>query len=345
MKWTAGARRWVAAALFVVAGNGAQAQDDAGFLAYLPELRAQALAAGVRPATVDAAFADLTLDPRVLRLDQAQPGPSTDNPTSFSPFAPYRARHVDATRIGRGRRAYAEQRPRLAAIERDTGVPEAIAVAIWGHETDYGSVMGTYDLVRSLATLAYEGRRRSLFAGEFVATLQMIDRGVPRDKLKGSWAGAFGGPQFLPSVYLRLARDADGDGLADVWNSDADTLASIGNYLRDAGWRAGQPWGIAVGVPPDLDRSSVRTRLVSPRCPRVFTRHSAWRSMAEWRALGVQPTGTGWPADDVQATLLEPDGQGATAYLLTSNYRVILDYNCSNFYALSVGLLADAVAQ
>lgn len=345
MNWPSRTKIWMAAALALAVGGGASAQDDSGFQAYLPELRAQALAAGVRPATVEAALADLTLDPRVVRLDQAQPGPTTDNPTSFSPFAPYRARHVDAARIGRGRRAYAEQRPRLAAIERDTGVPEAIAVAIWGHETDYGAVMGSYDLVRSLATLAYEGRRRALFAGEFVATLQMIDRGVPREKLKGSWAGAFGGPQFLPSVYLRLARDADGDGLADVWNSNADTLASIGNYLRDAGWRAGQPWGFAVGVPAGFDRSTVRTRLVSPRCPRVFTRHSAWRSMAEWRALGIQPQAGGWPADDIQATLIEPDGQGATGYLLTSNYRVILDYNCSNFYALSVGLLADAVAQ
>ena len=345
MNWRIQTKIWMAAALALAVGGSASAQDDSGFQAYLPELRAQALAAGVRPATVEAALMDLTLDPRVVRLDQAQPGPTTDNLTSFSPFAPYRARHVDAARIGRGRRAYAEQRPRLAAIERETGVPEAIAVAIWGHETDYGAVMGNYDLVRSLATLAYEGRRRSLFAGEFVATLQMMDRGVPREKLKGSWAGAFGGPQFLPSVYLRLARDADGDGMADVWNSNADTLASIGNYLRDAGWRAGQPWGFAVGVPAGFDRSSVRTRLVSPRCPRVFTRHSAWRSMAEWRALGILPQTGGWPADDVQATLIEPDGQGATGYLLTSNYRVILDYNCSNFYALSVGLLADAVAQ
>ena len=340
--WPRGRQAILAMALLLIGGGGARAQDEAGFQAYLPELRAQALAAGVRPGTVDAALADLSLDPRVVRLDQAQPGPVNDG---FSPFAPYRARHVDAARIGRGRRAWAAQRPRLSVVEQDTGVPEAIAVAIWGHETDYGAVMGSYDLVRSLATLAYEGRRRPLFAGEFVAALKMLDRGVPREKLRGSWAGAFGGPQFLPSVYLRLARDADGDGFADVWGSDADTLASIGDYLRDAGWRPGQPWGLAVSVPADLDRSTVRTRLVSPRCPRVFVRHSAWRSIAEWRALGVVSQSGGWPADAVQATLLEPDGPGATAYLLTSNYRVILDYNCSNFYALSVGLLADAVAQ
>jgi lytic murein transglycosylase len=225
----------------------------------------------------------------------------------------------------------------------ETGVPESIMVAIWGHETNYGRVMGGFDLPRALASLAYEGRRRALFADEFIATLKMIDRGVPRDKLVGSWAGAFGGPQFLPSVYLRLARDGDGDGVADIWNSDADTLASIGNYFVNAGWRAGVPWGFAVSVPASLDRRLIANRTTSPRCPRVHGRQSQWKTIAEWRALGIVPQGRTWPGDDVLATLLEPDGQGATAYLLTGNYRVILDYNCSNFYALSVGLLADAV--
>ena len=334
----------VGAAALLVAAGGAVAQDEeAAFQAYLPQLRAQAIAAGVRPGTVDAVLPTLTLDPQVIRNDRAQPAPVSS--TSFSPFAPYRARHVDAARIGRGRRAYQAQAGRLAAIERRTGVPASIATAIWGHETDYGANTGRYDLFRSLATLAYEGRRRSLFAGEFVAALTMLDRGVPRDKMRGSWAGAFGGPQFLPSVYLQLAQDGDGDGFADVWTSNADTLASIGAYLRDAGWRAGEPWGVAVSVPAEFDRSTFRTRLVAPRCPRVFVRHSGWRSMAEWRAAGMVPQATGWPGDNVQATLIEPDGQGATAYLLTSNYRAILDYNCSNFYALSVGLLADAVAR
>ncbi|WP_425231132.1 lytic murein transglycosylase [Sphingomonas sp.] len=333
------------AALLAMAG-GAWAQEDpprgdTAFQAYLGDLRAQAIAAGVRPATVDAVLPTLTLDPQVIRNDQAQPAPV--NTDRFSPFAPYRAQHLTAGLIAGGRRVWAAQRYRLTAVERETGVPEAITVAIWGHETSYGVVTGRYDLLRSLATLAYEGRRRTLFAGEFVATLRMLERGVPRERLRGSWAGAFGGPQFLPSVYLRLARDADGDGLANLWNSDADTLASIGAYLQDAGWRAGQPWGLAVGVPPGFDRTSFRSRLLAPRCPRVFVRHSGWRTMAEWRAAGLVPQNRGWPADDVMATLIEPDGEGATAYLLTSNYRAILDYNCSNFYALSVGLLADAV--
>jgi len=330
----------VALAVTFVGGGPAVAQDDAGFQAYLTTLRSQALAQGVTQRTADAVFPTLTLNERVIALDRAQPG-ATNN--TVPAFAPYKAQHVDAARISRGRSAYQAQRFRLERIERETGVPESVMVAIWGHETNYGSYTGNFDLLRSLATLAYEGRRRSLFAGEFIAGLKILDRGVSREQLKGSWAGAMGNPQFLPSIYLRLARDGDGDGRADIWNSPADTLASIGNYFVDAGWRAGQPWGVAVSVPPQFDRSQVRNRLVSPRCPRVFERHSGWRTIAEWRALGIVPQGGRFPADSVMATLLEPDGQGATAYLLTSNYRVILDYNCSNFYALSVGLLADAV--
>jgi membrane-bound lytic murein transglycosylase B len=319
----------------------AAVQDEAGFQAYLQQLARQAAAEGVTRRTIDAVIPTLTYNARVVELDRQQPESRPNAP--IPAFEPYRRQHVDAARIGQGRAAYQRQRGRLERIERETGVPESIMVAIWGHETNYGRVMGGFDLPRALASLAYEGRRRELFAGEFIATLKMIDRGVPREKLVGSWAGAFGGPQFLPSVYLRLAVDGDGDGLADIWSSEADTLASIANYFVNAGWRSGQPWGFAVSVPASLDRAGLRTATISPRCPRVHERHSRWKTIAEWRALGVVPSTRAWPADNVQATLLEPDGAGQTAYLLTGNYRVILDYNCSNFYALSVGLLADEV--
>ena len=334
-------RTLAAALLALLGGASVRAQDEDGFQAYLAQLRPRALAGGVSAATYDSVTPTLSLNPRVVQLDRAQPG--NEASTTSPPFAPYRAAHVDAARIGRGQRVYQAQRARLAAIERETGVPESITVAIWGHETNYGAYTGSFDLLRSLASLAYDGRRRPLFEGEFLAALKMIDCGVPRDQLKGSWAGATGNPQFLPSVYLRLARDGDGDGRADIWTSQADTLASIANYFRNAGWRAGDPWGVAVTVPAGFDRSTVRNRLVSPRCPRVFQRHSGWRTMGEWRALGLLPQYGRWPVDTTMATLFEPDGEGATAYLLTGNYRVILDYNCSNFYALSVGLLADAV--
>jgi len=336
----------VATALAIGSSGGrAVAQEsiprDVGFEAYLQSVVPLARAQGVSQATLDAVLPTLTFQPRVVELDQQQPGGTPNGP--IPAFAPYRAAHVDAARIARGRAKYQALRPMLQRVERDTGVPESIMVSIYGNETNYGAFTGGFDLPRALASLAYDGRRRALFQQEFIATLQMIDRGTPRDVLKGSWAGATGYPQFLPSVYMRLARDGDGDGRADIWRSEADALASIANYFVDAGWRPGQAWGVAATVPTDFDRAAVANRSVSPRCPRVHDRHSRWLTVAEWRARGVVPLSPRL-RDSELASLLEPDGPGRTAYLLTGNYRVILDYNCSNFYALSVGLLADAVA-
>ena len=335
----------LAAFLTVLCGFAAPAlaQSEDGFRAYLPELRARAAAAGVSQRTLDSVFPTLTFNSRVIELDQDQPGGSVNSP--IPPFAPYRAQHVDAGRIDGGRSTYSRVRSQLSNIERETGVPGKIAIAIYGHETAYGRVTGGFDLPRSLATLAYEGRRRALFEGEFIAAMKMIDRGVPRSALEGSWAGAFGYPQFLPSVYLRLAIDGDGDGRAEIWRSEADGLASIGNYLHNAGWRREEPWGVAVAVPAGLNRTAIVNRMNSDRCPRVHERHSRWLTMAEWRDLGLRPLSGSWPSDTVMASLLEPDGQGNTAYLLTTNYRSILDYNCSNFYALSVGILADEIVR
>ncbi|RYD54100.1 MAG: lytic murein transglycosylase, partial [Sphingomonadales bacterium] len=270
---------WTAAVSIAViaaspAAGPAVAQDEQGFQGYLQTLARQAAAEGVSRRTIDSVLPGLTYNARVVELDRQQPETRPNAP--IPNFDPYRVKHVDASRITRGRAAYQRQRWRLEKIERETGVPESIMVAIWGHETNYGRVMGNFDLPRALASLAYEGRRRALFSGEFIATLKMIDRGVPREKLVGSWAGAFGGPQFLPSVYLRLARDGDGDGMADIWTSEADTLTSIANYFVNSGWRAGQPWGFAVSVPAGLNRGELAARTNSPRCPRVHDRHSRW---------------------------------------------------------------------
>jgi membrane-bound lytic murein transglycosylase B len=329
------------------AGTGtalAQTGDlsQAGLEAYLPQLRQEALRAGVSQATVNRIFPTLQFSSRTVELDRAQPG-GTNNSNAIPPFAPYRERHVNAALISKGRDRYASNLGRLRAIGQRYGVDPSVMVAIWGHETSYGAITGDFDLLNSLASLAYEGRRRRLFADEFIATLKMLERGYPRSQLKGSWAGATGYPQFLPSVYLRLGVDGDGDGRANIWGSAPDALASIANYLSNAGWKPNVPWGVAVRVPASFDRSAFENRLVSPRCPRVHERHTRWMTVGEWRRLGIVPQGGPVPANDELASLLEPDGPGRTAYLLTTNYRTILDYNCSNFYALSVGLLADEI--
>ena len=276
----------------------------------------------------------------MVSLDRAQPGSTPGSPPAF--WA-YYARHIGAARINGGQNALADNAELVSRIEAQYGVPSKMIIAIWGKETFYGKIKGDFDLARSLATLAYEGRRRELFEGELIALMKMADRGVPRHRMLGSWAGAFGNPQFLPSVYLRVARDGDGDGDADIWNSRADTFASIANYFKDAGWRTGEPWGVRAAMPSGFDRALLTNRLESPSCPRVHDRHSVWKTVAEWRALGVSPRAQ--IADSTMAVLFEPDGPEKGAFLLTGNYRVILQYNCSNYYALSVGLLADEIAR
>ena len=317
----------------------AQVSHEEAFQGYLQLLGARARAEGVREATINAILPGLTFNPRVIALDRSQPGISPTPP----PFAPYRRTHVDTARINGGRAMMQQSAGLLPQIEQRFGVPSSILLAIWGHETNYGRYTGDFDLPRSLATLAYEGRRRELFAGEFIAVLKMADQGVPRERLKGSWAGAFGNPQFLPSVWLRTAVDGDGDGDRDIWTSRADTLASIANYFRDAGWRPGVPWGVAASVPANFSREAVTPRLAASSCERVHARHSRWRTVREWRQMGIYPLGS--IDDGTMTALFEPDGPGTPAYLLTGNYRVILQYNCSNYYALTVGLLADEISR
>jgi lytic murein transglycosylase len=313
--------------------------DGIPFDAYLELLKARALGEGVREDTVARMTAGLTPNPTVIRLDNNQPGSATTR--GYPPMSGYIATHVDSARIGGGRSVYRQHRDLLGRIEAQYGVPGPIIVAIFGHETSYGQVKGNFDLARSLATLAWEGRRRELFAGEFIALMKVADKGYDRSQLVGSYAGAFGNPQFLPSVYLRLATDGDGDGRADIFTNRADTFASIANYFRDAGWRPGQPWGVRASVPAGFDASVYRTRLVSPVCPRVHERLSRWMTVAEWRAQGV--IAQGGLGDDVMTAFFQPDGPGTPAWLLTGNYRAILEYNCSSYYALSVGLLADEI--
>ena len=317
----------------------ASAGDGISFDAYLELLKARARGEGVSDATIARMTAGLTPNTRVIQLDQNQPGSATTS--GYPPMSNYIATHVDAARIGGGRSVYAQHRDLLARIEQEYGVPGPIIIAIFGHETSYGRVKGNFDLSRSLATLAWEGRRRELFASEFVALMKIADKGFDRSQLVGSYAGAFGNPQFLPSVYVRLATDGDGDGRADIFNNRADTFASIANYFRDAGWRPGQPWGVRAAMPAGFDVGAYRTRLVSPVCPRVHERLSRWMTVAEWRSVGVVAQ-RGLP-DDVMVSLFQPDGPGTPAWLLTGNYRAILEYNCSSYYAMSVGLLADEI--
>lgn len=315
------------------------APPNAEFAHWLAGYRRAALARGVSAQSLDALLAGVQPIQRVIDLDRRQPGDS-----KAARFDDYLARQVDAARINGGVAAANRMSDRLAAVQARTGVPGEILVAIWGLETAYGKVTGDFDVPAALATLAWEGRRSALFTRELDAALTIIDKGLaPRSTLRGSWAGAMGQPQFLPSSYLAYGIDGDGDGRSDIWGSEADALASIGNYLGQKGWKAGLAWGNVVTVPADFDRAQVKNPEAPKTCVRPLERHSRWLPISQWKAWGLT-SAAAFPSDSTLATLIEPDGEGQGAYLATTNFRVIMEYNCSNFYALSVALLGDAIS-
>lgn len=319
--------------------DSAPIETETAFEAWLAGFRSAELAKGVSPAALDATLGGLRYSPRVVELDRAQP----DDSGHVALFSDYADRRVEPVRIARGAAVREALSGVLAGNEARTGVPATIVLGIWGMESSYGAVTGGFDVPRSLASLAFDGRRRDLFTRELEATVSIVERGmIDRTRLTGSWAGAMGQPQFLPSSYLKFASDGDGDGRADIWDSRPDVALSIATYLQRTGWVRGQGWGMPVVVPTGFNRDRVRNLVAPATCPRVLEKHSRWIPVAEWRALGVVSP-LGWPADTTLATLVEPDGPGGRSYLTFGNFRVLLAYNCSNFYALSVGLLGDAL--
>ena len=288
--------------------------------AFLDEVRTAASAAGVSRATIDRELADLTLDGKLLARPAAQ------GEFSLSP-RDYVARLADAAKVAGGRAQLVRQRAALDAIEGRTGVAREIIVAFWALESGFGGAQGDHDVLRSLATLGASGDRRALFRDELVAALAIIDRGeATRAQMKGSWAGAMGQPQFMPSSYLKFAVPLSGDGAPDIWRSAGDSLASIGNFMRQSGWVTGAPALVEVRVPAGFD----------------------WRAIdlpfAEWRALGFAAVdGRPLPADGTGSLFL-PAGAGGPALLLAGNWEAIRAYNTSDAYALAVFVLAERIA-
>jgi lytic murein transglycosylase len=326
--------------LLATAASADETQPE--FSVWLADYRAAAMARGVSPATLDAVLTGLQPNPRVISLDRSQPDTST--PSAPASFAAYLARRLDGPRIAAGKTAAARVAAPLAGIEARHGVPGAILLGIWGMETSYGRITGNLPVAQSLATLAWDGRRAELFTRELDAVLEITEKSLARpDQLRGSWAGAMGQPQFLPSSYLSYAIDGDGDGKADIWASEPDTLASIANYLNKNGWQPGLPWGQAVNLPADLNRASLENPEKPTSCIRPLSVHTKWMPARDWQALGLTST-KALPPPETPMTLVEPDGPGQGAWLVTQNYRTLMTYNCSNFYALSVALLGDALA-
>ncbi|MBS0505836.1 MAG: lytic murein transglycosylase [Proteobacteria bacterium] len=305
------------------ASAGDLASTIAGFHAWLQAFAREALAAGISQHTVDATLARAQWLPRVVELDRAQPE-FTRTPWAYLDSA------VSPQRVAQGREQRRLYAAALDAAAARYGVPASIITAIWGMESNYGSNFGNFSAVDALATLAYEGRRRDWARGELLAALRIVDRGeMAADALVGSWAGAMGHTQFLPSVYLAYAVDADGDGRRDIWGSVPDVVASTANFLAHSGWVRGQPWGVEVRLPADFDyaRAELDMRQDS----------EAW-ALEGVRAVDGQPLP---PLPD--ASILTPAGARGPAILVGPNFRALLRYNNSVNYALAVGLLARQI--
>lgn len=306
----------------ILATRGARAQEG-DFAAWLNGLRADALAQGIGRATLDRALTGLAPIPRVVELDRHQPE------TTLT-FAEYIARVVTPQRREDARVHYRENQAALDAVAARFGVEPRFIVALWGIETDFGRNTGGFKVIPALATLAFDGRRPAFFRRELLNALTIVDReGIDPDRMLGSWAGAMGQSQFMPSSFLAYAVSFRGDGPPDIWSQREDVFASIANYLARVGWHPREGWGEEVALPP---------RLEPPSGPP--------RPVAEWASLGLaRVDGKPLPDHAGEASLVLPDGQGGPAFLAYDNFRVLLKWNNSNYFAIAVGFLADSISR
>ncbi len=324
-------------ALFLAFARNAHAQPtDEAFKAFLAALRPDALAAGVTPATFDRAFAGVTPDRSLPDLEiPGVPKPASGGQAEFSKTP---LQYLDAPYLlkleAQGRQLAVTHAATLAKIEQELGVERHILLAIWGRETAYGAYKPTHSIIRSLATQAWLGRRKDMFRLELIAALRMLEAGVLSGPgLKGSWAGAMGLTQFMPTEYFELAYDLDGDGKKDIWGSVPDALASAANQLKSKGWVKGQPWGVEVALPAGLD-----CRIEGP---------PAAKPAADWLKLGVKRVdGKAFEAARLgeQAFLLTPGGAYGPTFLVFENFLVLKRYNFADLYAVFVGHLGDRIA-
>ena len=299
------------------------AQADPAFQRCLANLKSTAAQQGVSAATFDRYTADLEPDRSVLELLNFQPEFSTD-------IWDYLAGLVDEQRVEDGKAMLAEHADLLARVSAEYGVDPATVVAIWGVESDYGRIFGKRPILTSLSTLSCEGRRQSFFRGEFIATLKLLQSGdIRAEGLTGSWAGAFGHTQFIPSTYARIAVDFDGDGRRDLVGSIPDALASTANYMKRSNWQTGRPWGYEVKLPAGFNAS------LAGRTNR--------RTLSEWMKHGVERI-DGAPIDlpgNTRSAVLLPAGRQGPAFLVFRNFDAIYSYNAAESYALAIALLSD----
>lgn len=305
-----------------------QGRDPAEFPAYVETLKVQARAQGISVSTINSAFANVHFVDRVIKSDQNQ----LEKKIMLDE---YLARVITPEKIEKARAQYRQHQSELNQISHRTGVQSQYIVALWAMESHFGEIQGKEDIISALATLAFEGRREAFFTKELMASLKIIDQGhIKVQELKGSWAGAMGQNQFMPSSYLHYGVDGDGDGKIDIWTNTRDVFASTANYLKMEGWKAGGSWGKEVTLPKGFDSALAGTKT------------NQGKTVSQWHKLGVLLKG-GMPlhASKQKAWIVTPDDNQGRSFLVYNNFRTIMHWNRSYYFAISIGTMADAIVK
>jgi membrane-bound lytic murein transglycosylase B len=300
-------------------------KGEEGFAAYVEQIKQEALADGYSAETLETAFADVQFYQRSVKADRNQP----EFKLTLDTYLP---RAVPEWKAKKAVEMYAEHRELLEKIGAEYGVQPRFIVALWGIETNFGSFTGGMDVISALTTMAYEGRREEFFKKELWHALTIVQEGhIPIDQMKGSWAGAMGQAQFMPSSFMSYAVDYDGDGRKDIWGSQGDVFASAANYLKSVGWRDDVTWGRQVQLPEDFDAELASLKVKKP--------------LAEWQALGVRRyDGGDLPVrDDIEASVVIPDDQQGRVFLAYNNYDALMRWNRSHYFVAAVGYLSDRI--
>lgn len=324
--------------LMTAVNVSAKEVTEEGFSLYLEALKQEASNKGYSADIIAQAFDDAVLYKRAVKADRNQP-------EKIETLDTYLPKRVPKWKVDRARAKFKEHKEVLKRIEAEFGVQPRFIVALWGLETNFGKIMGNYDVISALSTLAYEGRREAFFKKQLWAALTILEQGhISSKNMKGSWAGAMGQSQFMPTSFLAYAVDGDGDGKKDIWSNTADVFASIANYLSKEGWNGEFTWGRQVQLPYGFDHSLAIPRKTGGRQNWLKAWDKKEKTLAQWQALGVRRAdGTDLPKVDIKAALVYPDDETGRVYLAYNNYKSLMHWNLSYYFVSSVGHLSDRI--
>ncbi|WP_062568055.1 lytic murein transglycosylase [Pseudoalteromonas arabiensis] len=316
----------------------AEEKTQADFDVYVAALKNEATEKGYDQALIEQAFATAKFKKKVISADKNQPEVKETLET-------YLPKRVPQWKIDRARKLYKENQEVLEKVAKEYGVQARFIVALWGLESNFGKIQGGHSVIASLVTLAFDGRRETMYKNQLWAALDILKEGhITLDKFKGSWAGAMGQTQFMPTSFNAYAVDYNGDGRKDIWTTEEDAFASIANYLKQAGWNDDLTWGRQVKLPEGFDNANILKRGTKTRSQWLEYWKDSERSLADWQAIGVRKMdGSDLPNVDVTAAMVMPDDVNGRMYLAYDNYKALMHWNRSYYFATSVGYLSDRI--